>query len=613
MAKSQQVIPITRGRSRRKAQSAPGAFKKTVKRIKLEGRDKSGRSVQSVLKATIIQPRGLPVHKQDEDGEIDPARPDLPVSNVEDEDEFRELVQGKDVLVAPPFSLRTLAMLKDNSTELAQAIRTMVVNTAGFGWMLRELPMSEELRRQHEKEILEEKQRLTALLQVIHPRLSLTMLRKQAQEDRHSTGNGYLELISTARGDLAGINHAHGHSVRLTKRDKKSTKVTVPRVRPDLGFAIEEVNFNYRFRRFVQIRNAFTTGRSSNIGGHKAVWFKEAGDPRQMDWRDGTFAKDDESIPMRFRATEMIHFKIYNPVTPYGIPVWIGNLFSLFGSRAAEEINFNTLSRNNVPSMFVVVENGSLTEASIERLQEFVESQISTAQNYSKFILLEGEALDEGSPNPESFRIKIEPLTNIQQQDQLFQEYDANNRDKIRQAFRLPPIFVGRASDYSRSVADTSRDIADEQIFAPERDDDDHLINRFILGRWGAKFHRFRSNTPNITDDIELIRMMTFAEKSGGMTPRRADRIVRDIFGDDIGPLPEGIDLDRPYSLQFAEAQSGGAGGGAGGARDTGDNVSKRMVVGLVSLRKSIESELDARALMDRNAISNQDLLESLN
>lgn len=606
--KTQQVIPITRG-----GKSAPtGGLTKTTKRIKLEGRDKSGRSVHSVLKATIIQPRGMPLRKQGEDDEVDPKRPDLPVSNVDDEDEFREVVVDRDVIVAPPYNLRTLAMLKDNSTELGQAIRTMVVNTVGFGWTLRELPMSEEVRREHEKDIIEERLRLTAMLKTLHPRLSFTMLRKQAQEDRHSTGNGYLELISNARGELVGVNHAHGHSVRMTKRDKKATKVTVPRIRPDLGFMLEEVTFHYRFRRFVQIRYNFTTGRSVSTGHRKAVWFKEAGDPRQMDWRTGEYAKKGETIPMRYRATEMIHFRIYNPVTPYGVPVWIGNLFSLFGSRASEEINFNTLSRNNVPSMFVIVENGSLTESSIERLQEFVESQISTAQNYSKFILLEGEALDEGSPNPEAFRIKVEPLTNIQQQDQLFQEYDANNRDKVRQAFRLPPIFVGRADDYTRATADTSRDIADEQIFAPERDDDDHLINRFVLSRWGAKFHKFRSNHPNITDDIELIRMMTFAEKSGGMTPRRADRIVRDIFGDDIGPMPEGIDLDRPYSMQFAEAQAGGAGGGDGGARDAG-NVAKRMVSGLVNLRKSIESEIESRSLIDRDVISNHDLLESLN
>lgn len=586
---NQQVIPITGG-SRRSTQAAPGDLTRTTKRLKLKGRDKRGKLVNAVLKATIIQPRGLS-RKQADDADLsdDLGQVDLPVSNAEDEDEFRELVHGRDLLVAPPYNLRTLALLKDNSTELAQAIRAMVVNTVGFGWTLRELPMAEETRQRFQNAIAEERQRITAMLKVVHPQLSFTMLRKMAQEDRHSTGNGYLELISNRRGDLAGVNHAHGHSIRMTRRDHKPTKVTVQRPRPDLGFQLEEVTFNYRFRRFVQIRD------------RKLVWFKEAGDPRQLNVKTGEFAKPGQDLPLGKRATELIHFKIYNPSTSYGVPVWIGNLFSLFGSRAAEEINFNTLSRNNVPSMFVIVENGTLTEKSIERLQEFVESQIQTAANYSKFILLEGESLEEGSPNPEAFRIRVEPLTNIQQQDELWQKYDQNNRDKIRQAFRLPPIFVGRADDYTRATADTSRDIADEQIFAPERNDDDHLINRFVLSRWGVRFHSFRSNHPNITDDIELIRMMAFAERSGGMTPRRADRIVRDIFGDDIGPLPQGIDLDRPFSLQFAEAQGGG---GQGGAQQ--QQTVKGMISGLVDLRKRIESELDSRALM----VSNKELID---
>lgn len=603
---SRQVINLgqrVRNRSAKAAKAGKG-LKTVTKRIKLQGRDRHGKLVNTVLRATIIQPRGL-VQKQNERENPDRTaedlgQVDLPVSHVEDEDEFRELVHGRDLLVAPPFNLRTLAMMKDNSTELAQAIRTMVVNTVGFGWTLRELPMREELRKKLEPQIIEERQRISAMLSTVHPQLSFTMLRNRVQEDRHATGQGYLELISSGRGDLVGINHAHGHSIRMTKRSGKPTRVVVERVRPDLGFQTEEVVFHTRFRRFVQIRNK------------RLVWFKEAGDPRMLDAKTGEFAPADETIPLRRRATELIPFRIYNPTTPYGVPLWIGNLFSLFGSRAAEEINFNTLSRNNVPSMFVIVENGSLTEKSIERLTEFVESQIQSATNYSKFIILEGESLEEGSPNPEAFRIKIEPLKNIQQDDELWQKYDHNNRDKIRQAFRLPQIFVGRSEDYSRAVADTSRDIADEQVFAPERSEDDHLINRFILSRWGARFHTFRSNHPNITDDIELIRMMAFAERSGGMTPRRADRIVRDIFGDDIGPLPQGIDLDRPFSLQFAEAQGGGAGGGSGGAQSAGDVT--KTVTGLVDLRKRIETELSSRALLDgagrEGGVSNQELIE---
>jgi hypothetical protein len=82
------------------------------------------------------------------------------------------------------------------------------------------------------------------------------------------------------------------------------------------------------------------------------------------------------------------------------------------------------------------------------------------------------------------------------------------------------------------------------------------------------------------------------------MSPRRADRIVRDVFGDDVGRLPQGIDLDKPFSITFAEAQKGGGMGGAQGL-DAGGDPAKGVLQNLVSLRQSIEKELDDRFLID--------------
>ena len=36
-------------------------------------------------------------------------------------------------------------------------------------------------------------------------------------------------------------------------------------------------------------------------------------------------------------------------------------------------------------------------------------------------------------------------------------------------SFRLPPIFVGITSDYTRATASESREVAEEQVFEPER------------------------------------------------------------------------------------------------------------------------------------------------
>lgn len=553
-----------------------GAALKTVGRssIELDAIDDAGNRQKVKLRARIVAPdaKVIQLRKQEQEADFD-----VPVSQADDESKYQRLLGRK--IISPPINLTKLLNRKAESTELGQAIDAMVTNTVGFGWQLKERAIPDDIRARVEPKIEAERQLLQMKLETVHPMESLTGLRERAASDKHSCGNGYLERIMSARGELVGMDHVQGHTIRLSVKDAVPTKVLVPRIRPDREFMVEEVPMYYRFRRFGQVRE-----------DDSVIWFKEAGDPRVMDKRNGKSFKDPREVTFRNRATSLIHFKIYDPTTPYGIPHWTGNSLSVAGSRSAEEINWATINNNNIPSMMVVVENGRLTDGSIERLKEWTEKHISQTQNYSTFLILEGEALEEGAPNPANFRIRIEPLKAVQQKDELFQEYQENNANRVRQAFRLPPIFVGRADDYTRATADTSRDIADEQIFAPERQRDDHLINRLVLGEWGARFHTFRSNHPNVTDDIELIRLMAIAERSGAMTPRRADRIIRDVFGDNIGPMPAGIDLDKPFSITFADAQQGAAAGVA-----PGGETARRVVDSLVDMRQKIEKELDGR------------------
>lgn len=556
------------GMTQRSHRAARAASSKTgADSIQLEGVDAKGQRRSVTLKATIIDAPDDQAGDSGDRGELGPA------SVADEKDPFKSAGLGKHHIIAPPYNLARFLQLKETSNVLTSCVQSMVTNTVGFGWQLRERPMPDAIRERFAPQIELEKFKLASFLDAIHPTQSFTMLREQIKDDQHSCGNGYMELIEDRSGNLAGVNHVHGQCVRLCERQKKPVKVEVPRVRPDKSFMIEDVAMWYRFRKFVMMLDA------------KPLFFKEAGDPRIMNRYTGAYDKD---TPFNHRATSLIHFRNYFAAHAYGLPLWIGDTLSVVGSREAEEVNYSTLKNNAIPSMFVVVENGTLTQESIDRLREWTEQQVQRSLNRSKFIILEGETLEEGIMNPSNFKIRIEPLKQLQQEDQMYQNLDSNNRDKVRQSFRLPPIFVGRSDDYTRATADTSRDIADEQVFAPERHRDDFMTNRFIILPLGSRFHLFRSNHPNITDDIELIRLMGIAEKSGGMTPRRADRIVRDVFGDDIGPMPTGIDLDKPFSITFAEAQQGGSAGSANASAD-------RMVDGLLQLREKIEEELEER------------------
>ena len=136
----------------------------------------------------------------------------------------------------------------------------------------------------------------------------------------------------------------------------------------------------------------------------------------------------------------------------------------------------------------------------------------------------------------------------------MFQEYSKNNRDTIRRAFRIPPIFVGSTQDYTRATAESSRRLADEQIFEPERTEFDRLINRIIFPAMGIVYHRFQSNTPNTTDNAQLVRILAGAEKTGGMTPAIARVMIENILGLDLPPFPRDFPQNMPFSLTMAEA-----------------------------------------------------------
>ena len=69
-----------------------------------------------------------------------------------------------------------------------------------------------------------------------------------------------------------------------------------------------------------------------------------------------------------------------------------------------------------------------------------------------------------------------------------------------------------------------------------------------------AKYHVFKSNSPNTTDNSELVRILSGAEKTGGMTPRIARQVLEDILGIDLPPFTADFDPDTPFSLTMAQA-----------------------------------------------------------
>jgi len=378
---------------------------------------------------------------------------------------------------------------------------------------------------------------------------SFVELRRRTRQDREITGNAYWEVLRDGRRRISQLIHVPSVSMRLMPRDVEATAlVTYTRVPP---LRLEARRSKRRLRRYVQI---------SDMGTQ--VFFKELGDPRPISRATGQpLASGDNAGDEH--ATEMIHFAIASPRSPYGVPRWIGTLLSVLGSRQAEEVNFLYFENKSVPPMAVLVSGGKIADASVARITDFVEHSIKGKNNFHKILILEAD----GPSNSElktPAKIELKPLTDAQLDDALFQHYDERNIDKVGQSFRLPRLLRGDSRDFNRATAESALRFAEDQVFQPERDAFDYLINRRLMAALGISLWSFRSQTPVIRDPERMSKMVEELSKVGVLTPAEARELAGDIFNRRFRRIAEGW-VKRPLALTLAgvgdDAHSeGGAG-----------------------------------------------------
>jgi PBSX family phage portal protein len=520
------------------------------------------------------------------------------------EDAFTALAEAGRV-IEPPFDLLTLAMLPEHSSELGQCIDAMKANIDGYGFrlvsrLIASLKIDEDDQAPEVEAARIEFANLMNFF-TYATQESFTEFRRKLRHDIETTGNGYYEVLRDESGEICGFTHLKSYQMRLGREDEEAMLVErkVVHLEPDGSISAKKIKQWRRFRRFVQSRSIHRSSLST-VGGFKVRWFKEFGDPRNLDKDTGEFessgvpGQPDKVVAVNKRASEVVHVKIYSARSPYGIPRYIGNLLSIFGDRAAEEINYVTFKNNNIPSMVIAVSNGQLTEGTIARIQSFVESQIQGSDNYSKFLIMEAEPFgDEGEDGGQT-KIDITPLVKDQHKDALFQNYSANNQDKIRRAFRLPALFVGKSEGYNRATAEADRRLADEQIFSPERDEFDQQVNRFIFPELGIIYHKFKTNSPNTTDNAQLVKILAGSEKTGGMTPRIARRVMGEVLNMDLPEFTSGFPADKPFSLTMAEAVKNRA-----DPAEPGQQVT--------AIRKTVTNELQALGILGNDPVDLSD------
>ena len=459
---------------------------------------------------------------------------ELPVSQKMSTDPF-DGYYG-DGIIEPPYNLDWLARLPEHSNILGQCVEAMETNIDGFGFTLEpafDFPEGDEKAEAERKTIMH-------FFEFCNFERPYSQLRRRVRRDLEVLGNGYWEVIRDGKGDIAWLEHIEGHTMRLMQLDREYTDVTYM-IRDDDSDELQEYPSRKRFRRYVQIRDG------------RKVYFKEFGDPRLIDSYTGQVNDNTE-----FPATEIIHFKLYCPYSSYGVPRWIGNWLAVEGSRQAEEVNYEYFENNTVPPMALLVA-GTLDDKVVERIQDFINDEMKGRKSFNKILVIEASPFDAELPGTSSPKVSVQfvPLSDAQQKDSLFDNYDRTNREKIRSSFRLPPIFVGLTSDYTRATARESREVAEEQVFGPERTDHDFVINRLLFPAMGVRYWRYKSLPPKV-NDFEVMSGVLDTFSRCGLTVGEAREEISRLLNHPLSEIDAKNEwLDLPLSVYLAKLQNG--------------------------------------------------------
>lgn len=449
--------------------------------------------------------------------------------------ETKDGVAGANSVLDTPYDMKGLAGVYERSNMLRQCVAAYVTNIASFGWRIIPYKEGGEMNPEEEEE-------LQSFIDYANVEESLSAINSKMVEDFERYGFSFMEVIRDKADRVSLLKHAPSFKTRLLSKDTRAIAVKNTIYR---GRRRTEVSERRKFRRFVQMVNG------------KKTYFKEFGDPRDMDFKTGEYG----SVAPQALATEIIHMK-QSSEEPYGVPRWISQLPSILGSREAEEVNLRFFEDNTVPPMILTVAGGRLTQQSWQDLNEMLNRQGVGRERQNKIMLIEAVPEKEGLDDKGTVSLQVERLTDQRQSDGLFSEYDEANQSKVRSAFRLPPVVVGLSQDITFATANVSTFVAETQVFSALRRAVDEIFNKKLVNHprgLGMKTVKLESKAQAITNPEQVVKALTALNVMGGVTPRQAIETANESLQVSLLQYPEkGVEgyepwMDQPIQMTIKE------------------------------------------------------------
>lgn len=445
-------------------------------------------------------------------------------------DPFADQYGGADQILPPPYSMSDLASVGESSDSIYKCASAMATNVGGHGYTFiqaEDVEFPDEDDDPAWEEIEAERKRLKTFFKYCCTEMSFQKLRYITRMALEFTGNAFWEVLRDGKGEIQGFSYLPVNTMRLRKRARRHVEMDFWQREANDG-SWTKVKRMHKPRSFVQIVDT----------GTKKVYFKEFGDPRHLNYQTGLYEGEANvsDVPLEQRATEVIHFKIHvSDRTPYGLPRWLSAADYAFARAEAAQKNADTISTNGLPSAIMMLFGAEDVDDEVERIQEQF-ALASSGEAVPELMILPiapAGAVDpmDGGKGAGTPKGEIVKLNDLQQQDALFMNYSDNCDANVAGAFRMPPLFIGRTTEYTRATSESSKRTGQEQTFAPEANEEDFLYNERILPDLGARYWQFQTLMSPTSDESVVGAVVQALAAAGGITPRMAAEIATKYLG----------------------------------------------------------------------------------
>ena len=374
-------------------------------------------------------------------------------------------------VITPPYNLYELANFYDTSFANHAAIDAKVENVVGLGYHFKitdrtslslEMRDDEDAVKRARKRIERAKIEMRDWVESLNDDDSFTKTMEKVFTDVQSTGNGYIEIGRTVRGEIGYVGHIPATTIRVRR-----------------------------------LRDGYV-----QIIGNKVVYFRNFG------------ATNANPVTSDQRPNEIIHIKEYSPLnTFYGIPDIVAAMSSLVGDQLAAQYNIDYFNNKAVPRYIVTLKGAKLSNDAEDKLFRFLQTGLKSQSHRTLYIPLPGDS--DGN----KVEFKMEPIENGIQ-DGSFKEYRKQNRDDILIAHQVPISKLGGGDSSAIAAALAQDRTFKEQVARPAQRHLEKVVNKIVKEKTDILELQFNELT--LTDEIAQSQILERYVRNKIMVPNEA-------------------------------------------------------------------------------------------